>query len=75
MGKEEKPTEIVEEKNVRKQKYSIKPEFVGMTIWTSAPVGYKRKDGGKFVLNDKLSVKDLQYLYEVQNVRKEIIKN
>ena len=57
------------------KKYKVNPEFKGKTVWTSAPIKFKRADGGKFLLNDKLTQKELEYLYEVQNVRKEVIKN
>lgn len=47
-----------------KPKYSIKPEYVGKDVWTPRPP-YERKDGAKFSLNEKLSQKDLAYLFEV----------
>ena len=46
------------------KKYKIVPEYVGMTAYAMPPE-YSRKDGGKFVLDDKLSQKDLGYLFEV----------
>ena len=64
-----------EAKKVKKDAYSVNPEFVGMAVYTLAPTTYKRKDGGKFVLNSELSQKDLKYLYEVQAERKAVIKN
>ena len=47
-------------------KYRIKPEYIGLDAWTTPPL-YPRKDGGKFILDDKLSDKDLGYLFEVIN--------
>jgi hypothetical protein len=47
-----------------KPKYSIKPEYIGKEAWTSQPP-YERKDGAKFTLNEKLSQKDLAFLFEV----------
>ena len=47
-----------------KVKYKIKPEFLGMDVWTIPPV-YERKEGGKFTLDEKLSQTDLGYLFEV----------
>lgn len=44
--------------------YTIKPEYLGDTVYTVTPT-YKRADGGKFVLDSTLSNKDKGYLYEV----------
>ena len=49
---------------MKAQKYRIKPEYIGLTAWTSSPM-YARADGGKFVLTEDLSQTDLGYLFEV----------
>ena len=45
-------------------KYKIKPEYINKTVWTHPPT-YKRNDGGKFILAEDTTQKDLGYLYEV----------
>lgn len=48
----------------KETKYSIKPEYLGCVVYTMPPV-YSRPDGGVFTLNEKLSQKDMGYLFEV----------
>lgn len=47
-----------------KPKYIILDECKGCDVH-AAPPDYHRKDGGKFVLDENLSIKDLDYLYNV----------
>lgn len=49
-----------------KKTYYIPDELKGKVFYTKPP-DYKRKDGGKFVLDDNLSQKDLSYLAEELN--------
>ncbi len=44
--------------------YIILDQYKDCTVYTAKP-DYDRKDGGKFVLNENLSKKDLEYLYDV----------
>lgn len=44
--------------------YIILSEYKDCEVYTAKP-DYDRKDGGKFVLNENLSKKDLEYLYDV----------
>lgn len=46
------------------QEYIILDKYKGCDYYTAKP-DYDRKDGGKFVLNEDLSKKDLEYLYDV----------
>jgi len=48
----------------KKPKYQLKPEYIGMDVYTTPPM-YARKEGGKFTLDGKLSQADLGYLFEV----------
>lgn len=45
-------------------KYKIKEKFIGNIVATSPPT-YKRKDGGRFILDNNLSQKDMGYLHDV----------
>lgn len=47
-----------------KIKYSIKKEYLGCAVYTVPPI-YSRPEGGVFQLDEKLSQKDLGYLFEV----------
>lgn len=44
--------------------YIILDQYKDCEVYTAKP-DYDRKDGGKFVLNEDLSKKDLAYLYDV----------
>ena len=44
--------------------YKIIESYIGQTVWTHPPT-YKRADGGKFILDENTTQKDLGYLYEV----------
>lgn len=48
----------------KEKKYQIKPGYEGCDVYTIPPF-YSRPDGGKFTLDEKLSQKDLGYLFEV----------
>ena len=51
---------------MEKKKYQIIQSYKRMTACT-VPPAYERKQDGAFVLDDKLSQKDMGYLYEVMN--------
>ncbi len=55
------------------KKYEIIEKFKGCVVGTIPPT-YTREEGGRFVLDDNLSQKDLGYLYEVVK-HEAIIKN
>lgn len=44
--------------------YIILDDYKDREVYASKPP-YARKEGGKFILNNSLSKKDLQFLYEV----------
>ena len=49
---------------IKRTEYKVKSGFVGLVAWTSPPP-FERSDGGKFVLGEKLTQKELAYLIEV----------
>ena len=49
---------------MEKSEYYILPNYKGCNFYT-APPPYDRKEGGKFILDENLSKRDLQYLYDV----------
>lgn len=49
---------------MEKKKYKIVEKYKGMTACTTPPA-YERNGGGAFVLDDKLSQKDMGFLFEV----------
>ena len=56
------------------KKLNIKPEYKGKSVYTHEPKTYKRKEGGKFILNDELSQKDRRYLLEVMGLKTHFVE-
>jgi len=48
---------------VKRKKYYIKPSYIGKKFCTIAPINPARRLGGMFWLDDKLTQKELEYLY------------
>ncbi len=48
--------------NIDKGDYIIAFNLIGLDIWTKAP-DYKRVDGAKFHISDKLTAKDAAHLH------------
>ena len=46
------------------KKIEIKAKFKGLGVYTTPPTAWERKEGGKFILDDKLTQRELRYLYD-----------
>jgi len=56
------------------KKLEIKANFKGLGVYTTAPTAWVRKDGGKFILDEKLSQRELRYLNDVMGLKSYFIE-